>query len=210
MNVAPFHCIRSIFIMRVGSSDHQLTCFPRQSLQFPKPHNMHVCNTAGSATGSILIAGANGGLGCALVSQVASTPGLRNFHGIHTARNAASATALDAALREARAGSSTRGAAPHAFEKLSLDLSRISAVREVARDIKSRVEAGQIPPIRALVLNAGVEEYAAQTWTEVGLDITFATNYLGHWLLTLMLLGSMGRERGRVVWISSWSHKYVI
>lgn len=158
-------------------------------------------------TGSILITGANGGFGCALASQVASTPGLQTLHGIYTARNAGSATALDAALRKgARDGSL---GASHSFEKLSLDLSRLSAVREVAADIRSRVESGQIPPIRALVLNAGVEEFATQTWTEEGLDLTFATNYLGHWLLALMLLGSMDRERGRIVWISSWSHKYV-
>lgn len=155
-------------------------------------------------TGSILITGANGGFGCALASQVASTPGLKTFHGIYTARNAGSATTLDAALR----GGAGEGAS-HSFEKLSLDLSRLSAVREVAADITSRVESGQIPPIRALVLNAGVEEFATQTWTEEGLDLTFATNYLGHWLLVLMLLGSMDRERGRIVWISSWSHKYV-
>lgn len=158
------------------------------------------------STGSILITGANGGFGSALVSHIASTLELRAYHGIYTVRNDASATAVDAALREARVDTST---APHSFEKVSLDQSRLSAVREVATDIKSRVEAGQIPPIRAIVLNAGVEEFAAQTWTEEGLDTTFATNYLSHWLLTLMLLGSMDRERGRVIWICSWSHKYV-
>lgn len=171
----------------------------------PKPTARPAANMADS-TGSILITGANGGFGSALVSHIVSTPELRTYHGIYTVRNTASATALDAALREAPADSST---ASHSFEKVSLDLSRLSAVREVATAIKSRVEAGQIPPIRAIVLNAGVEEFAAQTWTEEGLDTTFATNYLSHWLLTLMLLGSMDRERGRVIWICSWSHKYV-
>lgn len=153
-------------------------------------------------TGSILITGANGGLGCALASQLASTPGLKTFHGIFTARDAGSTTALDAALRGGRAHGSQSS-----FEKLSLDLSRLGAVREVAADIRSRVASGQIPPLRALVLNAGVEQFATQTRTEEGLDLTFATNYLGHWLLVLMLLGSMDRERGRIVWVSSWSHK---
>lgn len=163
------------------------------------------------STGSILITGANGGLGCALTSHIASTPGLRTLHGIYTARNTGSATALDAALRGVRDDSHSSSPAPqgHSFEKVSLDLSRLSSVREVATDIKSRVESGQIPPIRALVLNAGVEEFATQSWTEEGLDLTFATNYLGHWLLALMLLSSMDRESGRIIWISSWSHKYV-
>ncbi|KAL1865058.1 hypothetical protein Daus18300_007405 [Diaporthe australafricana] len=154
-------------------------------------------------TGSILITGANGGLGSALASQIASTPGLRGYHGIYTVRNGASAPALDAALSGSRGGTPTSA---HSFEKVSLDVSRIDAVREVALDIKSRIESGKIPPIRALVLNAGVEEFTTQTWNEEGLDKTFATNYLGHWLLTMILLGSMDRERGRVIWISSWSH----
>lgn len=153
--------------------------------------------------GSILITGTNGGLGSALVSRIVSSPALKEYHGIYTVRNTASAKALDTALLGA--GDRTSPAA-HSFEKVSLDLSRLSAVREVANDIKSRIEAGQIPPIRALVLNAGVEEFETQTWTDEGLDTTFATNYLAHWLLTLMLLGSMDRERGRVIWISSWSH----
>lgn len=148
--------------------------------------------------------GANGGFGCAIASQIASSPELAAHHGIYTARNAASASALDAALRGSRPGP----AAPtHSFEKVSLDLSRLSNVREVAADISSRVAAGQIPPIRGIILNAGVEEFATQTWTEDGLDLTFATNYLGHWLLTLMLLRSMDRDRGRILWVTSWSHK---
>lgn len=76
--------------------------------------------------------------------------------------------------------------------------------------INARVAAGEIPPIRALVLNAGYQEFGTQTWTEEDkLDMTFTVNYLGHWLLALLLLQSMDREMGRVVWISSWSHKQV-
>lgn len=153
--------------------------------------------------GSILITGANGGLGSAVASQIATTPSLQGYYGVYTVRDAASAPALDAALSGARGGTSTSA---HSYEKVSLDLSRLDSVRKVAVDIKSRIEAGQIPPIRALVLNAGVEEFTTQTWTEEGLDKTFATNYLSHWLLTLLLLGSMDREKGRIIWITSWSH----
>ncbi|KAF2477175.1 uncharacterized protein BDR25DRAFT_339170 [Lindgomyces ingoldianus] len=79
-------------------------------------------------------------------------------------------------------------------------------VRKVAAEINERVAAGIIPRIHAIILNAGYEEFEKQTWTEDGLDTTFATNYLGHWLLTVLLLQSMDREIGRVLWISSWSH----
>jgi NAD(P)-dependent dehydrogenase (short-subunit alcohol dehydrogenase family) len=160
------------------------------------------------STGSILITGANGGLGSAIATQIATSPDLRDYHGIYTVRNAASSPALDAALQGSGTPDGTSASA-HTFEKISLDLSHLDDVRKVALDIKSRIESGQIPPIRALVLNAGVEEFTTQTWTDEGLDKTFATNYLAHWLLTMMLLGSMDRERGRVIWITSWSHKYV-
>lgn len=154
--------------------------------------------------GSILVTGANGGLGSAIAAHLVSPPKLAAYHGIYTVRDAHNAPALDAALRRSR---STAAAPPYSSEKVSLDLSRLSSVRKVAADIKSRISSGQIPPICALILNAGVKEFTTQTWTEDGLDLTFATNYLGHWLLTLMLLGSMDRDRGRILWVSSWSHK---
>ncbi|ROV97123.1 hypothetical protein VMCG_07516 [Cytospora schulzeri] len=154
--------------------------------------------------GTILLTGANGGLGSAIVSHIVSSPEFAAYHGIYTARNATSAPSLDAALSPGT--QSPPPPPPHSFDKVSLDLSRLSDVRKVAADINSRVAARTIPPIRAIVLNAGIEEFATQTWTEDGLDMTFATNYLGHWLLTLLLLKSMDRERGRIIWITSWSH----
>lgn len=159
--------------------------------------------------GTFLVTGANGGLGRAIVSKVASSPSLSAYHGIYTVRDATTTTpALDAALRHAAPSNSSTGS--HSYDKMSLDLSRLSDVRDVAKVISARVAAGEIPPIRALVLNAGYQEFGTQTWTEEDeLDMTFTVNYLGHWLLTLLLLQSMDREMGRVVWISSWSHKQV-
>jgi NAD(P)-dependent dehydrogenase (short-subunit alcohol dehydrogenase family) len=95
----------------------------------------------------------------------------------------------------------------HPHEKIALDLSHLSSVRDVAADSNERVAAGTIPRIHALILNAGYEEFGTQTWTQDGLDTTFKINYLGHWLLALLLLQSMDPELGRVVWISSWAHK---
>ncbi|KAI1498630.1 putative short-chain dehydrogenase [Biscogniauxia marginata] len=157
--------------------------------------------------GTVLVTGANGGLGSAIVSKIVSTTELRAYHGIYTVRNAAAATpALDTALRQAEVLPAISTAPPHSYDKLSLDLSQLSHVREVAKMINSRVAAGELPPIRAVVLNAGHQEFGTQTWTSDGLDTTFVVNYLSHWLLLLLLLRSMDRENGRVVWISSWSH----
>ncbi|KAF2703703.1 NAD(P)-binding protein [Pleomassaria siparia CBS 279.74] len=150
--------------------------------------------------GTIIVTGANGGLGSATVSQIVTSPQLNSsYHGVYTVRNTTAAHTLDTAL-------SNQNLRPHSHEKVSLDLSQLSSVREVAADINERIAAGTIPRIHALILNAGYEEFETQTWTQNGLDTTFATNYLGHWLLTLLLLQSMDPQVGRVLWISSWSH----
>jgi len=75
---------------------------------------------------------------------------------------------------------------------------------------QTRVSNGEIPPIRALILNAGFLDFGKQSWTQDGLDVTFAANYLGHWLLTLLLLKNIDREAGRIVILGSQSHEYVL
>lgn len=98
------------------------------------------------------------------------TPELRVYYGLYTAREASTATALRSALHDPR----------HSHDILSLDLARPAQVREVAAAINARVPSGEIPPIRALILNAGYQELTTQTWTEDGFDMSFATNYRGH------------------------------
>lgn len=146
--------------------------------------------------------GTNGGLGSAIVSRLVSTPDLQSYHGIFTVRDTRSASTLHAALGSASSSVS--------HEQVSLDLSRLGGVREVAAAINARVQAGTIPRISAIILNAGLEEYDTQKWNEDGLDLTFVVNFLSQWLLTVMLLQSMDRETGRVVWISSWSQESVV
>lgn len=90
----------------------------------------------------------------------------------------------------------------------ALDLSRLSSVRQAAADINARVAAGSLPRIRCLILNAAYQEHTTQDFTPDGFDMTFQCNYLSHWLLVLLLLQSMDRERGRVVVVGSWSHEY--
>ncbi|KAI1323748.1 putative short-chain dehydrogenase [Xylariaceae sp. FL0255] len=148
--------------------------------------------------GTILITGANGALGSAVVSEVTSSPELSSYHGIYTVRSTTIPThALDAALLQTPPSTDTV-LLKHSYDKLR--------IREAANAINARIQSGKIPPIRVLVLNAGYQEFESQTWTEDGLDMTFGINFLGHWLLTVMLLQSMDREAGRVIWISSWSH----
>lgn len=144
--------------------------------------------------------GANGGLGSAIAKHIATAPELASYHGIYITRS--SSTTLESTLHDP--------SDHHSHEIITLDLSALSDVRRTAETIKTRVAAGEIPPIRALVLNAGFQDFGKQMWLDEadgGLDVTFAANYLGHWLLTLLLIGSMDREQGRIVVIGSQAHE---
>jgi len=151
-----------------------------------------------AAKGTILLTGANGGLGSAIAEQIASKPELPAYHGLYTVRDVQSAPALTSAL--------AHGLSSHPHDVLSLDLTNMDTVRQVAGDINTRVSTGRIPPIRVLILNAGFLDFGRQAWTDNGLDVTFAANYLGHWLLTLLLLKSIDKEAGRIIVVGSYSH----
>ncbi|KAH7304288.1 putative short-chain dehydrogenase [Stachybotrys elegans] len=149
------------------------------------------------AKGAILVTGANGGLGSAIANQIAHKAELSAYHGIYAVRDAANATLLASVLKDSKA---------HASEIVSIELASLDNVRQVADRINAHVAAGEIPPIRALILNAGFQDFGKQTWTPDGLDTTFAANYLGHWLLTLLLLKSIDKNAGRIVLIGSQAH----
>ncbi|KAI0535894.1 hypothetical protein GGR58DRAFT_503871 [Xylaria digitata] len=152
-----------------------------------------------SLKGTIIVTGSNGGLGCALVSKIISMTELSDYYSIYTVRSAlSSATNLQSVL----------SSAPKTcrYDVQSLDLSRLANVREFADNINARVAAGEIPPIRALILNAAMNDMGKQSFTEDGFDTGFASNYLSHWLLTLLLLQSMDHKEGRILVVGSATH----
>ncbi|RYP29809.1 hypothetical protein DL767_006550 [Monosporascus sp. MG133] len=153
-----------------------------------------------SPKGSILITGANGGLGSATVEQILSQPQIaKDNYGIYTVRKVETAGAVKKVLRKANS-------VQHDHELLALDLASLASARQAAESINKRIQNGEIPPIRALILNAGWQELTTQTYTNDGFDMSFQANYLSHFLLTLLLLKSMDKEHGRIVVIGSWSH----
>lgn len=150
--------------------------------------------------GTILVTGANGSLGSALVARFVSKPEMAAYHGIYAVRNADAAPALDSAFQTGKFSGS------HSHDVISLELTNLGSVRAAAATINKRVASGEIPRIRAFVLNAGFLEFLTQTFTDDGFDMTFASNYLGHWLLAVLLLQSMDVQTGRIVVIGSESH----
>lgn len=150
-----------------------------------------------STKGSIVITGANGGLGSAMVSQIASTSLGKEYHGVYTVRNPAAPGALSDALRKGP---------NHSHDIMALDLSSLANVRTAADTINKRIAEGSIPRIRALILNAAYQDSTQLTMSPDGFEMGFQVNHLSHFLFTLLLLKSMDKENGRILVVGSWSH----
>lgn len=81
------------------------------------------------------------------------------------------------------------------------DISEQEQVRELAARINAKY-----PQIDVLINNAGARFNTFQQ-TSDGTELTFATNYLGHFLLTCLLLESMLRApQARVITLGSGAH----
>ena len=82
------------------------------------------------------------------------------------------------------------------------DMSRLADVRATAARI-----AAHLPAIDILINNAGVSQ-ARRVESADGFELTFATNHLGHFLLTHLLLERLEAGRGRIVNVSSRGHRH--
>jgi NAD(P)-dependent dehydrogenase (short-subunit alcohol dehydrogenase family) len=82
------------------------------------------------------------------------------------------------------------------------DLALLKEVRELAQSLESA-----LPKIDVLINNAGIIVEKREETLE-GFERTFATNYLGHFLLTNLLLPQLKQSgSGRIISISSDAHK---
>ncbi|KAI9155029.1 Short-chain dehydrogenase iccH [Paramyrothecium foliicola] len=151
-----------------------------------------------SPKGTIVLTGANGGLGSAVARHIVQSPDLSDYHALFLVRSTEKASTLNGIL--ASAPSSFK------YDVLSVDLSSLSSVRTAVNTINIRVAEGSLPPIRALLISAGYQELTTQTFTADGFDMTFQVNYLSQFLLVLSLLQSMDREHGRIVIVSGMNH----
>lgn len=88
------------------------------------------------------------------------------------------------------------GAAVHAIH---CDLSDLATVRAAAGALCAR-----FGPIDRLILNAGMAARTRQR-TPAGMDLNFAVNHLGHFLLVELLRGRMAGN-GRIITVASLAH----
>ncbi|TLP52898.1 oxidoreductase [Microbispora triticiradicis] len=138
-----------------------------------------------------VVTGANSGLGLVTATELAR-------HGAHVVM-----AVRDVAAGE-RAAEAIRRSAPRAgIEVRELDLASLASVRAFATGMTAGFEA-----IDLLVNNAGLVLLGPARTTADGFELQLGTNMLGHFALTGLLLGGLGRaDAARVVSLSSITHK---
>ena len=133
------------------------------------------------ASGTVIITGANGGLGSAFVEKFlqSSTP----YYGVFTVRgrSASSSGTLENIVFKA--------SMPHCIVQLELD--NLASVRAFAKYVNLQVATGKFPRIRALVLNAARQSFKGIQLTADGYEATFSINYIANFVLVLLLLLSV-------------------
>src|SRR5581483_6690239 len=127
--------------------------------------------------GTVLITGGTGSLGHQAAKSIASSD--RPPAVVITGRDGAAAGRAAAALATAT-GAEVRG--------MALDLGSLADVRRFAGALTAELGAASLPPLRAVVCNAGVQSVSATRLTTDGYEQTFAVNHLAHFLLVRELL----------------------
>ena len=138
---------------------------------------------------NVIITGANSGLGFETAKKVAVK---QDYKVILACRNMEKAeNAKNSIISET--GNQN-------IETMQLDTSSLKSVRTFAENYIKKGER-----IYALVNNAGISSMGNSGRTEDGFDLVFATNYIGPFLLTQLLLPYM-EEDGRIYNVSSDMH----
>lgn len=92
-----------------------------------------------------------------------------------------------------------------ATEHIACDLLSLRSLRSATNTLVTRLEAGELPPLRAVAANAGVQYVDDTTVSEDGFEATFAVNVLANHVL-LRELGPRIERRGRAVVTVSDTH----
>ncbi|MBO1264836.1 SDR family oxidoreductase [Proteiniclasticum sp. SCR006] len=135
-----------------------------------------------------VITGANSGMGKASARMLAE----KGYHVVMLVRNRE---------RGKEALEELEKAFPGSFQMILCDLSDGDSVRAAAEEISRKCSGLDI-----LLNNAGLITTKRQL-NEVGLEMQFAVNHVGHFILTLTLLPLM-REGARIVQVASGAHKW--
>ncbi len=142
---------------------------------------------------TILITGGHAGIGRVCVDQLARVPGINL---VLAGRSMERVEPVAQELREAH-GIDVRS--------LLLDTSSLASVRSAAGQLRVMLDRGEIEPFKAILCNAGGQFRGPISYSPDGYEDTFATNYLGHFLLVELLLEQLAGN-GRIIFTASGTH----
>ncbi|KAM7273331.1 hypothetical protein ACFE04_027995 [Oxalis oulophora] len=148
-----------------------------------------------ASTLTAIVTGASSGLG----AETARVLALRGVHVVMGVRSIVTGEKVKESIVK-----DIPAAKIHAME---LDLSSIASVKKFAAEFESSNR-----PLNILVNNAGIMANPFML-SKDGIELQFATNHIGHFLLTNLLLETMKRtaretrKEGRIVNVSSRRHK---
>ena len=138
---------------------------------------------------NVIISGANSGLGFETAKKIAKD---KEYRIVLACRNAEKAAAAKEKIISETANEN--------IEVMILDTSLLSSVRAFADTYISKYGTVDI-----LINNAGISSMRDSGTTEEGFEVVFATNYLGNFLLTQLLLPHIS-ENGRIINVTSDMH----
>lgn len=137
-----------------------------------------------------IVTGSSSGIGQEAAAELAS----KGFHVVFACRNEEKARQAMAYAAQAAPGSQTTF--------LQLDTGKMKSVKAFAAAFLAKFDR-----LDVLVNNAGSGYFLKdQRTTEDGLEAFFATNYLGPFLLTKLLMATIKKSDGRVVNVTSIEH----
>ncbi|MDJ0753600.1 MAG: SDR family NAD(P)-dependent oxidoreductase [Ardenticatenaceae bacterium] len=139
---------------------------------------------------TVIITGGNSGLGYACAENLAKN---KTWHIVLAVRDLRKGKEAIKRLQKSTGNS--------AVSQLQVDLASLDSVRQFAISLAE----SHLPPLKALVNNAGLQVYGDTRLTEEGFEMTFGVNHLGPYLLTHLLLKQMVPP-GRIVFVSSGTH----
>ncbi|XP_048426958.1 short-chain dehydrogenase TIC 32, chloroplastic isoform X2 [Pyrus x bretschneideri] len=149
------------------------------------------------ATGlTAIVTGASSGIG----TETARVLALRGAHVVMAVRNVAAGKDVREAI--------VKQIPTAKVDTMEMDLTSLSSVRKFASDFKS---SGL--PLNILINNAGVMA-TPFLLSKDKIELQFATNHAGHFLLTNLLLDTMKKtarkssKQGRIVNVSSEAHRF--
>lgn len=144
-----------------------------------------------------IVTGANTGLGKETAGALASLGG-RVIFACRDARKGQEAMEEMQKVYPGISGNST---------PMAVDLSSLKSIQSFAKEFREQRAKESWPPLRCLVLNAGVFAMGPVGQSADGYDMSFAVNHLGHFLLTRLLLPELRAARSsRVVVLASEAH----